>query len=252
MTRRRVLPVPVRGGVAPLRVVVDEPAGDADGGEPPAAWLQHGFARRPGHLDGLAAALAGAGLRVVRPALASLSPRRSVLDAGYLTAVALTVATALPRGTPRIAVLGHSAGAAVATHVAGVLAERPGPPVAGAVLIDPVDTIGHLLAASLPALTELGDRVAVAALRPSRCNRHGAGAALIARGCPAAGHRAWPDLGHADPERIPGDLAVDDIAPAGLAVRIACGPPGPAADIAALGAWIVGTARRLAFTEAAA
>lgn len=219
------------------------------------AWIQHGFARRGRHLDGLAGALAAAGISGVRPDIASLTPRHSMHDPAFLTAVALTVARAIESGMPQgrgVDVdatswvgVGHSAGAAVVAHVAGVLSARPVGPesLRGLVLLDPVDTVGGLLRAALPGLPPELPIVALA-LPPSRCNRGGETVAWLARtGRVEVLH--LPDLSHADPERIPASLLPADVAPAGAAARWACGPAGSADRVAALGEVTVAQVRGL-------
>jgi hypothetical protein len=103
------------------------------------------------------------------------------------------------------------------------------------VLLDPVDTAGHLLADA-----RLTGPLAIAGLRPSRCNRGGATLAELR-------HRGWsttsfPELSHADPERIPASLSSGDVGAAGWWVSRACGPGGPPADVARLGEWTIAAA----------
>ena len=214
------------------------------------AWVQHGFARRASALAGVAQLLAGEGIAVVRPDIAWWRPRRSMHDRGWLTAVAVTMARAVEIGLPqargigvdappRWVLVGHSAGGAVVGHAATCIAGRvpSSSSVAGMVLLDPVDTVGGLLAAALPAL--VSDRTVVHACRPSRCNRQGATVAeLRARGWTTVDH---PGLSHADPERIPG--SVDGPAlPADPWAARACGAPGSDADVLALAAAVRGEA----------
>ena len=218
------------------------------------AWVQHGFARGGRHLAGLAGALGSAGVSVVCPDIASLTPRRSMHDPAFLTAAALTIARAVDAGIPQArgvevgsggwVGVGHSAGAAVIVHAAGVLAARPGEPGAprGLVLIDPVDTVGGLLQAALPGLpADLP--ITVLACPPSRCNRGGETVAWLRRSGRAE-IRDLPGLSHADPERIPASLLPVDVAPAGRAVRWACGAPGSADRVARLGEDVVAQVRR--------
>ena len=160
--------------------------------------------------------------------------------------------------------VGHSAGGAVVAHAAaciqarepapvGLEARRPAPVglagrdgdaapvglsrVAGMVLLDPVDTVGGLLASVLPALEagarSLRDRSTVHACRPSRCNRQGATVAeLRGRGWAVIDH---PGLSHADPERIPGQVVGPALPPDRWAARV-CGEPGSGADVLDLAA----------------
>ena len=218
------------------------------------AWVQHGFARRGRHLEGLAGALATAGISSVRPDIASLVPRHSMHDPAFLTASALTIARAIESGIPQSrgvdlgpswVGVGHSAGAAVVTHVAGVLAARPDGPGSprGLVLLDPVDTVGGLLRAALPGLPDDLPIIALA-LPPSRCNRGGETVAWLGR-TGRVEIVALADLSHADPERIPASLLPADVAPAGRSARWACGPAGSADRVAALGEVAVAQVRRL-------
>lgn len=218
------------------------------------AWLQHGFARGGHHLAGLAGALAGAGISAVRPDIASLTPRRSMHDVAYLTAAAITVGLAVESGIPTgrgigtgsgWVGIGHSAGAAVVVHAAAVLAARgsgPGGP-RGLVLLDPVDTVGGLLAAALPGLPADLPIVALAC-PPSRCNRGGQTVQWLRR-TGRAEVRDLPGLSHADPERVPASLDPAAVPSAGRAVRWACGPGGTPARVVALGEETVGIAREL-------
>jgi pimeloyl-ACP methyl ester carboxylesterase len=232
------LDVPVGGR---MRTTWTAPIGDARGW----AWVQHGFGRRASALAGLAQLLAGDGIAVVRPDIAWWRPRRSMHDATWLTAASLTIAHAvevgLPqergvgRGTPaRWVLLGHSAGGAVVGHAAACMEARVTDSVAGMVLLDPVDTVGGLLAGVLPALDEsLRDRSTVHACRPSRCNRQGATVAeLRTQGWSLIDH---PGLSHADPERIPGSVSGPALPADPWAARM-CGRPGSGADVLALAA----------------
>jgi hypothetical protein len=206
------------------------------------AWVQHGFTRRASHLRGLAGLLAAEGLAVVRPDVSSLRPTRSMHDPVWLTEVALTVARAVDAGIPQSrgieadgpwVLLGHSAGAAVATHVASCLESRHGDGrrVAALVLLDPVDSVGGLLAKALAGGGLHAPGVAHAC-RPSRCNRHGATVRELARrGWPVIDH---PGLAHPDPERIPADGLAASVAPADPWASRVCGAPGSGEAVAHL------------------
>lgn len=201
-------------------------------------WLQHGFARGPRHLAGLAGALRAVGLEVTCPALASLRPRRSLHDRDHL----ISLGRALRRaGTGPLVGIGHSAGAAAVFAAAGVLD--------AVVCLDPVDTVGGVMAGTQAEVLDLGVPVIVVALRPSRCNRHGQTVRtlteLIDSGRLHGWTRRYPDLGHADPERIPADLTVRSVPPESRWVRLACGAAGPPSGVVALGRDVVADTVRL-------
>ena len=231
-----------------VRMAWTPPRGPARGW----AWLQHGFARRGRHLAGLAGALAERGIAVVRPDLGSWTPWHSLHDPAFLTSAALTIATSVERGIPQDrgidvagpwVAMGHSAGAAVACHVSGVLAGRPGGQVdapAGLVLLDPVDSVGRLLASSLPSIAGLP--MTVLACPPSRCNRHGE---TVDRLRARAEIIALSGLSHADPERIPASLRPADVPTASRAALWACGPAGSPAAVVDLGERAVSAAATL-------
>jgi hypothetical protein len=183
-----------RGGPVRVDVAWTAPAGRAATG---LVLLQHGFTRQPRHLRGLALALASAGLVTARPAVASLGPRRTLLDPTFLTALTLALADLVERppddpenpllrsgihvGSGGLVLMGHSAGAAVACHQAAVLAERGGgtAPVA-TVLLDGTESPTGLVARALPVLADLAVRLVAAP--PARCNRRGALTAQLAAG----------------------------------------------------------------------
>lgn len=231
------LDVPLRGRV---RTTWTAPEGTPRGW----AWVQHGFGRRASALAGCAGMLAREGIAVVRPDIAWWRPKRSMHDPTWLTAMSVTIARAVEVGIPQDrgvgidaplawTLVGHSAGGAVVGQAAACLRARESHGVSrvlGLVLLDPVDTVGGLLAGVLPALDEdLRGASDVHACRPSRCNRQGATVAeLRRRGWAVTDH---PGLSHADPERIPAEgpaLASDP-----WAVRI-CGQPGDGAEVLAL------------------
>ena len=222
-----------------VRTVWTAPVGTAPMGEGRGwAWLQHGFMRSGAGLAGLAGFLARAGYAVVRPDIPSLRPTRSMHDARWLTEVTLTVSRAVDVGIPQArgvraagawSLIGHSAGAAVAVHAAACLdARHGGAGVASLVLLDPVDTVGGLLAAALPG----APRGNVHACRPSRCNRHGVTVRMLAgQGWPVVEH---PGLAHPDPERIPASGRPEDVADAPAWLGTLCGKPGSREDVADL------------------
>lgn len=217
-----------------VRTTWTAPAGEGRGW----AWVQHGFMRSGAGLAGLAGLLARCGYAVVRPDVPSLRPTRSMHDARWLTEVALTVSRAVDVGIPQSrgihasgawALLGHSAGGAVAVHAAACLGARHrGADVSALLLLDPVDTVGGLLAAALPG----APRGLVHACRPSRCNRGGVTVrALADQGWPVVDH---PGLAHPDPERIPASALPEDVPDAPAWLGALCGTPGSKEDVASL------------------
>lgn len=212
------------------------------------AWLQHGFARSSGRLGGLAGALASQGITVVRPDISSFTPWRSLHDRDYLGAVARRVAESVADGTvamhgvaaggPWLGI-GHSAGAAVVVEAAAVLADQP-VDLGGLILLDPVDTVGGLMAAALPGVGEVP--MVAFACAPSRCNRHGATLATLTGRVEVVD---LPGLSHADPERIPADLRVSSVPPAGRAVTALCGAGGTPDAVVDLGERVLAVATRL-------
>lgn len=196
-----------------------------------AAVLQHGFARTPERLSGLAQLLADQGVLVVRASIPSWTLRHSLHDESFLQAVGETVVSRLRERAPDAAVLGigHSAGAAV---VAGWMPQG----LEGVILLDPVDR--HRRIAGLVG-TCAPESIRVITADPSSCNRHGAatrtlvGAGLISNG------RNWqsiPHTSHPDPERVPATLDPADVGPTDLVARWACGRGGNADAVCAWGA----------------
>lgn len=201
------------------------------------AWVQHGFARNSSRMRGIAGLLASLGYAVVCPDIPSVRPVRSMHDTRWLTEVSVTIARAVESGIPAArgvdadgpwTFVGHSAGAAVVVHAAACMDARQAAATAAMVLLDPVDTVGGLLAASLPAVSA-GPGHVVHACRPSRCNRHGVTVGFLdGQGWPVIEH---PGLAHPDPERIPARPVPADVeAPSPLLARI-CGTPGTAAAV---------------------
>lgn len=215
------------------------------------AWVQHGFSRGARHLEGLAGLLAANGFVVVRPDLASFTPWHSMHDRAFLSSVALTISRAVEEGIPQdrgVPVppdlpwigVGHSAGCAVVAQAAAVLGSR-GRPASRLVFLDPVDTVGHLMAGALPSLEECP--IAVLACPPSRCNRRGEALELLG----PLGHvtiTRMDGVAHADPERIPPRLVPGLVPPEGWAVARVCGPGGPTESILRMGEWTVSASAR--------
>lgn len=133
------------------------------------AVLFPGFTRPPSATDSLRVALAKVGMESIAP---NLSRRWWPID--YMSSRRHSrVADELVDWNPgrSFVLVGHSAGAAAATGVAGYLAARVEGRVKGMVFIDGVDspraTIRHALAGEIPPLIALCGA-------PSPCNRHGA------------------------------------------------------------------------------
>jgi hypothetical protein len=144
-----------------------------------AVWLQHGFARKPSHLEGIAQALLAAGMAVLRPALSSFSRPRQLDDPTLIAVLARRLAAEGARLAPGrpFCIVGHSAGGAAVVHGAATLTADGAPP-AGLVLLDPNESLTHLMVPALPTLSDLDVMAAVAP--PNRCNRKGEAAGLLA------------------------------------------------------------------------
>lgn len=213
------------------------------------AWVQHGFARRGGHLSGLAHLLASAGIASVRTDIGSFTPWRSMHDRVFLTAATLTLMRSVESGIPQsrgieidgpLVGIGHSAGCAVLAHALTVLDARGGESFAGVIMIDPVDTVGRLVQDSLPALRS--ESIEVFSLPPSRCNRQGATSALLAQRTRAR-ITALTGLSHADPERIPARLDPSAVPPPSRVAGWVCGPPGSPQAVVDLGGRVLEAVR---------
>jgi hypothetical protein len=199
-------------------------------GQPTAlAWVQHGFARTGERMADLADRLAADGLLVVTPTVDALGGC-SLSDAGAIVAGiaealaeraggALLVsareagmeADSLPAD---LVLVGHSAGGAAMT---GVAAELVGADAAGALrlllLLDPVESRGGMMAASLPTLDAV--EVLAVAGEPGPCNADASGPAALAAARHAF-HGVRIEGGcHCDPE---GDST-------NLACTLVCGTP---------------------------
>jgi len=182
--------------------------------------VQHGFARSPQHMAGIAGLLAGHGFLAVRPSIPSFVVRRSLHDEKWLDRFGSRIGAAMRERAPGVRVIGigHSAGAAVIAGWSTFLD--------GIVLVDPVDRHHRIerLAADVqrPPL-----RVSTA--DPSPCNRHGRTVSMLAgAGCVEQGRTWWPIAGasHADPERVPVSLQPADVPATELLARLACGRGG--------------------------
>ena len=158
------------------------------------AWLQHGYARKPQHMAGIARALTASGLLVAMPTVESFRRARSINDKQYLDAIGRSLATlaeddsALHRAVAhagvtvpaealeRLVLVAHSAGCAVAARAAGE-ALRHRAPLRGIVVLDATENLAKTFGPSLPDLT--GTPVLGVFARPSRCNRKGQGAVAL-------------------------------------------------------------------------
>jgi len=162
-------------------------------------WMQHGFARNKDVVADLSAAFARRGYVVVAPTLGSFSGcaintpemraavAEAVLDTGPTSALqqsADTAATSLGR-TPaplpdRFVLSGHSAGGALATAAAGIVASDPDPAqrerLAGVVLLDPVEN-GSAMTDALATLDDVA--VLTVSAPPDSCNAQASGTAVL-------------------------------------------------------------------------
>lgn len=196
-----------------------------------AVVLQHGFARTPERLSGLAQLLADQGVLVARASIPSWTPRNSLHDVSFLQAVGETVIGRLRERAPDAAVLGigHSAGAAV---VAGWMPKG----LEGVILLDPVDR--HRRIAGLVG-TCAPESIRVITADPSSCNRHGAATRMLVEAGLINAGRSWQSIrhtSHPDPERIPATLDPADVGPTDLVARWACGRGGNADAVCSWGA----------------
>jgi hypothetical protein len=164
-------------------------------------WLQHGFARSGSRVADLADALAADGFVVVSPTidafgdcslngvmtllpgiadlLADAPAPGSLLDAARRAAGIAGVS--LDRLPNRLALIGHSAGAAAMTQVAGELVARRSDDVDLRILLllDPVENRAGSMAESLPGLA--GVEVLAISAPPDRCNANASGTGVLAR-----------------------------------------------------------------------
>ena len=225
-----------------------------DGDELGVVWLQHGFARQPRHLAGLAAVLAAeVSAVVVVPAISS----RFATASGYWInghrmhdAIArlfgedrrrLEASAAAASGHQRTALpepfvlAGHSAGGNLAAAVAGrtVAIEHAGglavDTLKGVVMLDGVDR-GGAIGVALDQLTGMHDRpVWTIAAPDGRCNAGGRGTALL------QGARPGRFVG----VRLAGGTHLDaEGTGSGHIARLACGAP-PTENVDALRALAV-------------
>lgn len=164
-------------------------------GQPTAlAWVQHGFARTGERMADLADRLAADGLLVVAPTVdalggCSLSDAGAIVagiaealvgrvDEGALLASARDAGMAAGSLPTDLVLVGHSAGGAAMT---GVAAELAASDAAGTLrlllLLDPVESRGGMMAASLPEL-EAVEVLAIAG-EPGPCNAEASGPAAL-------------------------------------------------------------------------
>lgn len=210
---------------------------DSPDGQVRAAIIaQHGFARSPERLSGIAGALCERGFLVVRPEVPSLRPRHSLQDPRWLDALGQEIVAEIRGRAGRVPILGvgHSAGAAVVSGWASHLA--------GLVLLDPVDRHGRIERLGRDDPTGMAPALRVISADPSACNRHGLAARrLAAAGCLRAGS-TWTTIegtAHQDPERIPASLAIEDVRDSDLIARLACGRGGTADSVCRWGSRLV-------------
>jgi hypothetical protein len=205
----------------------NDPAGPVRAG----IIVQHGFARSPRHMAGIAELLAERGYLVVRPHIQSFRVRGSLHDATWLDGFGQHIVQTLRdrAGGVRLIGIGHSAGAAVvcgwAQHLDGL------------VLLDPVDR--HRRIATCFAGDHPPSRVITA--DPSACNQWGAAVRRLCASGSLIPGRDWVSIAgsaHADPERIPASLQPRDVEDADLLARLACGRGGSAEVVCRWGAVI--------------
>lgn len=160
-------------------------------------WLQHGFARSKGNVVDVAQTVAARGWIVVSPSLsgfgscainttavqggiasliAGSTGAGSALEASYDAARAKVGVG--PANLPaNVALVGHSAGGALATVVGGTLASNASATVRdrlkGIVLLDPVENADGGMAGALPKLT--GKKVLTISGPDSSCNANSSG-----------------------------------------------------------------------------
>lgn len=171
-----VVPATLALGDMPVAAQWYLPSGDATA----LLVLEHGFTRNCGQLRGTSRQLMAAGLAVLcveapmaggNPALADALARR------------LAAAQAAPDGRAlpsRIIVGGHSAGAAFAAALGARLDELAPDRLAGALLFDPVATVGF--ESQLRAVSAAGRRPVLAVLAPPhRCNAQSNALAALQR-----------------------------------------------------------------------
>lgn len=194
--------------------------------------LFHGFGRGPAALDRLAEHLAAAGLWVMRPHLRSKPAKGGMNDRDVMTSLGFAAAACAPEAGP-LAIVGHSAGGAVAMQAAGALVEA-GVELKGVVLVDSNGSIPTIMDPSLRTLSSAGVPVRTVAAAPGRCNRK----AQIAR---------WlgeQDLGFVGVGLTTGMHCDAEDEKADLACRVLCGgsvDPANAAIVRALTTgWTVG------------
>lgn len=169
------------------------------------AIVVHGFTRRGRDLDALAERLGQRGISTVAPDVGSFYWPRSTNNASYLDQVAARIADVV---TGPCVLVGHSAGAAAAAHLATGLAQ-----VRGIVFVDGNESPTKLLERAWPRIQQV-PMVAICA-PPNRCNRSGRFAGWAqAHGIPGC---VIPGMGHGDIEGADRWM-----------YRLACGSPGTA------------------------
>lgn len=215
-------------------------------GQPTAlAWVQHGFARTGERMADLADRLAADGLLVVAPTVdalggCSLSDARAIVAGvaevlagrtsdGPLMASAREAGMDADSLPADLVLVGHSAGGAAMTGVAAELIEADAAALRLLLLLDPVESRGGMMAASLPLLDAL--EVLAIAGEPGPCNADASGPAALAVARDAF-HGVRIEGGcHCDPE---GDST-------NAACAVVCGTP-VEEDVALLrrlaGAWV--------------
>jgi pimeloyl-ACP methyl ester carboxylesterase len=186
------------------------------------AVLVHGFTRRGRHLDPLAVSLGSVGINTVAPDLGSFNWFRSTNNPRYLNQVAAELGSVV---TGPVVLIGHSAGAAAAGHLATRLTQ-----VRGLVFVDGNESPTRLLSNAWPHIAHL-PMIAICA-PPNRCNRGGRFARWAQeQGIPGC---VVPGMGHGDIEGVERGI-----------YRWACGPAGSQETRERTCALVTEAARRL-------
>ncbi len=131
----------------------------------------HGFTRSPENLEAFGRACMKQACSVIRTRLGSLNVAMSMNRTSVVSSLATNVASILEQSEVPVVIVGHSAGAAAGSWLAGELLEA-GLDIRGLVYVDGVESPTHLIERSWPGIAHLP--IFAVAAPPSRCNRSGA------------------------------------------------------------------------------